>query len=97
MATVFRWFVGNYNGRLNCTFSQSAINHQSVVLISVSEGKEPSSTAAPERFQGDAHIWVENISPREGAVEFRIMVNWFEPLEIWVDIFIADEFPQGWF
>jgi hypothetical protein len=46
---------------------------------------------------------VENISPRrpsrdgtgDPGVHFRIVVDWFEPLPVWVDIFVADELPQG--
>lgn len=30
MARVFRWFVGNWNGRVVCTFNDNGINHQSV-------------------------------------------------------------------
>ena len=100
MATVRRWFLGKCNGAVNCNYSDDAITNQSVVLISVSEGEGggpegPLSSAAPGRFLGDATMSVANISPRDGAVTFRIFVDWFEPLAVWVDIFIASEVPQG--
>jgi hypothetical protein len=108
MAKVFRWFVGFHNGTVNCNFDDSAIRNESVVLVSVSEGdggspEEPSMTTNPPgRFRGNARMSVANISPRRPingipGVDFRITVDWFEPLPVWVDIFVADEEPRGFF
>ena len=106
MAKAFRWHVGFYNGTVNCHFDHSAIRNKSVVLVSVSQGEgggpdEPSmSTNPPGRFLGSARMSVSNISPRlprsgPPGVDFRITVDWFEPLSVWVDIFVADEEPQN--
>jgi hypothetical protein len=95
MAQVTRWFLGHWNGRLNCTFSWGAINHQSVVLVSASEGRDPVNTQAPERFIGAADVTVKNIAPFDGGVGFVLGVDWGSPLPIWADIVVLDEFPQG--
>jgi hypothetical protein len=104
MAKVFRWFLGSCNGRVDCHFDHPVVHNQSVVLVSVSEGvgggrEGAFSTAAPARFLGNAPMRVENISPRrdDSGVDFRIVVDWFEPLGVWVDIFVADEVPRGVF
>ncbi len=95
MAKVRRIFLGHHYGRRVFRFKSSAINQQSVVIITASEGDEANTTASPARFVGDAPIGVENIAPFDGGVVFRIYVLWDEPLPIWVDIFIADELPYG--
>jgi len=92
-------------GRLNCTFGWNAINHQSVVLVSASEGAQDVNQALsqrePDRFVGEALITVHNIAPfgdapGGGGVKFVLFVNWYEPLPIWVDIVLLDEVPIGW-
>jgi hypothetical protein len=107
MPHVARWFVGYYRGRLNCTFNWPVINKQSVVLVSASEGAAPESTAAPERFVGAANVTVHNIAPfgfvdpyggnppGGGGVRFVLTVDWGEPLPIWADIVVLDEYPRG--
>ena len=97
MAKVFRWFLGDFRGDVTCTFNSGAINHQSVVLVTASEGDRGDSTASPKRFVGSAHIRVENIAPFDGGVVFRVIIDWENPLPVWTDIFVADEFPQGFF
>jgi len=108
MPNVARWFLGYYRGRVRCTFSWSVINEQSVVLVSASEGIPTGSTAAGNRFVGAADITVRNIAPfghtewtggippTGGGVVFIVTVDWNEPLPIWVDITVLDEYPQGW-
>lgn len=107
MARVFRWFVGNWNGRVRCTFKDTNINNQSVVLVTASEGEGADNSNAPQRFVGDANITVHNIAPfgfsnpygggraGGGGVEFVITIDWHEPLPIWADIVVLDEIPQG--
>ena len=95
MAQVVRWFLGHWNGRLPCTFAFGAINHQSVVLVSASEGRDPTTSQAPERFVGAANVTVHNIAPFDGGVSFLLTVDWDDPLPIWADIVVLDEFPQG--
>jgi hypothetical protein len=97
MAQVFRWFLGRFRGRVTCTFSHEAINHQSVVLVAASEGDRGDSSASPQRKVGSASIRVENIAPFDRMVVFRVFIEWDDPLPVWADIFVADEFPQGFF
>jgi len=95
MAQVRRIFWGRQRGRVTCTFNSRAINHQSVVIVTASEGDEGNSSASPQRFVGSAPIGIENIAPFEGGVRFRMYIFWDDPLPVWTDIFIADEFPTG--
>jgi hypothetical protein len=44
---------------------------------------------------GSAPIGIENIAPFDGGVVFRMYIFWDDPLPVWTDILIADEFPQG--
>jgi hypothetical protein len=105
VARVFRWFLGHHNGVLDCTFNTTKIRNDSVVLVAASEGDDGGSSASPDRFLGNAHIRVENIAPFEGdmntelgmGVKFRVIVDWFEPLPVWADIFVADELPPPFF
>jgi hypothetical protein len=95
MAKVFRWFVGHWNGRVVCTFNDNGISHQSVVMVSASEGDAADSSQSPRRFIGDANVSVHNIAPFDGGVTFVITVDWNEPLPVWADIVVFDQFPQG--
>jgi hypothetical protein len=95
MARVIRWFVGNFHGVADCTLGFGGINQQSVVLVAASEGDSGDSTASPQRFIGDATFQVDNIAPFDGGVKFRLNILWDSPLNVWADIVIMDEFPQG--
>lgn len=108
MAHVFRWFVGNVNGRIRCTFETPVITNSSVVMVSASEGHPPGRTDDPRRFVGDADVTVHNVAPAgfgdpEGGenplparVVFVLTVDWDEPLPIWADIVVFDERPAGY-
>jgi hypothetical protein len=43
---------------------------------------------------GDADVWVSNISPHQGGVEFILHVNWPQPLNIAVTITVEQEDPD---
>jgi len=43
---------------------------------------------------GDADIWVSNISPHDGGVEFILHVDWPEPLNVAVTITVENEDPD---
>jgi hypothetical protein len=43
---------------------------------------------------GDADIWVSNVSPHAGGVEFILHVDWPEPLNVAVTISVEDDDPQ---
>lgn len=72
------------------TLNWGAITSDSVVHISVSEAKRVYDYyfGIPfiHRFMGDARIEVRNVSPRAGAVDFFIYIDWEEELDITVDI-----------
>jgi hypothetical protein len=95
VAQVRRIFWGRWRGRVRYTLNSRAINHQSVVLVAASEGDEGDSTASPQRFVGAADIRVANVAPFDGGVVFVVEIDWDEPIPIWTDVFIADEFPPG--
>ena len=108
MPQVRRWYIGLCRGRVRCNYHWDAINNQSVVLISASEGDtaigDISSSAVPDRFVGNANFTVRNIAPygtnrdgdeRPGGVRFVIDVGWDERLPTWADIVLLDEVPQG--
>jgi hypothetical protein len=76
------------------TLNWGAITSDSVVHISVSEAKRIYGMyfGIPfiQRFMGAAQIEVRNVSPRAGAVDFFIYIDWDEPLDITVDITVLD-------
>jgi hypothetical protein len=45
-------------------------------------------------FLGDADIWVSNISPHDGGVEFILHVDSPEPLNVAVTITVENEDPD---
>ncbi len=95
MSQVRRIFWGRWNGRVRFTFTSPFITKQSIVLVSASEGDEAITTASPQRFVGEADIWVGNIAPFDGGVVFVVAIDWDEPLPLWTDIVILDEVPQS--
>jgi hypothetical protein len=48
----------------------------------------------PQRFLGSASMWVENVCPRFQEIQFRLVVDWDQPLCVWADILISDELPD---
>lgn len=74
------------------------IDHRSYVIVTASEGSEKEQdgkpvldSQSPHRFVGDARITVDNISPHDGGVTFRVTVDWPDPLMLWTDIIIVDD------
>ena len=48
----------------------------------------------------DVHALVHSLlTPPDGilGVDLRITVDWFEPLSVWVDLFVVDEEPRDFF
>ncbi len=95
MPDPIRVFWGQFNGTVTCTLNDNDINHQSVVFAAVSEGDAGNTTQSPQRFLGSAPMRVENIAPFDGGVVLRLQIDWGSPLNVWTDIFILDQFPQG--
>lgn len=77
--------------------SAKSVVHITAGEIWFTRGNEPPQTGAP--FQdfhyhvGDASIWVSNISPRDGGVDFLLHVDWSSPLPVGVTITVEDDFP----
>jgi hypothetical protein len=94
-AELLRVYWGRYRGRVICRLNSPRINHQSVVLVTASEGDEANSTASPQRFIGSADFTVTSIAPFDGGVYFAVQIGWNEPIPFWSDIVIMDGFPQG--
>jgi hypothetical protein len=85
----------NTSGTYN--FQWDIITHQSSVLVTVSEGLEPSengqvlgTSQSPERFIGDAAFTVHSIAPHDGGVTFRLEIDWPGPLNVWVCVTVFD-------
>jgi len=84
---------------MRCNFGWLAVTHQSVVVVTGSEGRTDAnvsqSTALPDRFIGSANVRVCNIAPYDKGVEFVLQVDWDEDLPIWADIVLFDGAPSG--
>jgi hypothetical protein len=85
-----RIFYGRWNGRWNYNLNWRAISHDSFVVVTASEGQEPITTTAPQRFVGAANFVVSDIAPRDGGLNFVIDINWPDPLNVWVDVTVFD-------
>lgn len=84
-------------GRCRMNFNWEPITRDSVVLISAAEATDiPEQAFDPsKRFDfnlGSADIYVTNIGPHQGGVEFILHVNWSEALNVVVDISV---FPKA--
>jgi hypothetical protein len=92
---TFRMWVPNRRGRAPLHFFSPAINANSVVHVSASEatGLGPPLIGGGQNFStnfGSASITVQNISVREGAVDFNVFVDWPTPLNVMTDITILE-------
>jgi hypothetical protein len=92
---TFRMWVPNRKGRADLHFTAPDIRANSVIHISASEatGLFDPPLLFGQNFStifGAASITVQNISVREGAVDFYVVVDWPDPLNIVTDITIFD-------
>ena len=85
---------------VRCNFHWSDIRHDSVVVVTASEGQEgvdaddhviAYTSNSPQRFVGSARFTVDNIAPYDGGVVFRVTIDWPSPLTLWTDIILFDE------
>jgi hypothetical protein len=106
MARSFRIYYGaeqGLKGRCKMNFNWPTINFASAVNVTAAEGTAFGSTRHIlgassgqgiiqdyDFWQGDANIWVSNISPHNGGVEFILHVDWREPLSVVVTITVED-------
>jgi len=97
MARTCRQYWWNLQGHCRLNFNWDAIDHDSVVIVNVSEyavdGPDP---AHGPRFLGAAPITVENVSPHgppfdpNHGVTMMINVEWGAPLHVVTDITVLD-------
>ncbi len=85
-----RYYWGRRQGLIRYEFNWKEIQHDFWVLVSASEGQPPISTAAPQRFIGDARFTVHNIAPFDGGVLFGVEIDFPQPLHLWTDITVFD-------
>ena len=99
MAQSLRVYYGKQfglRGRCRMNFNWSVISADSIVLISAGEAGNVipgvGFTLLPtfNFVLGDADVFVTNVSPHAGGVEFILHVNWNAPLNIAVDITVLD-------
>jgi hypothetical protein len=98
MATSLRLFYGKENGlhgRCRMNHNWGPINALSVVNITAGEANDWGSAQllGGQNFTynlGNANVWVSNISPHQGGVEYILNVDWPQPLNIAVTITVED-------
>jgi hypothetical protein len=90
----FRMWVPRRKGRADLHFSSAAIQANSVVHISVAEAvpfpEGLLGQVVPLAHFGAASITLQNVRVRQGAVDFNVLVDWPDPLNIVTDITILD-------
>jgi hypothetical protein len=97
---TFRMWVPNRHGRADLHLRSPQITTFSVVHISISEATAldtvellPPRPGLGQTFTsvfGDAAITLQNVAVRQGAVDFRVFVDWDSPLDLVADITIFD-------
>lgn len=98
MARSIRLFYGKekgLHGRCRVNFNWTPITAISVVTITAAEAHDWGSAnlLGGQQFRynlGDANVWVSNVSPHQGGVEFILNVDWPHPLNIAVTITVED-------
>jgi hypothetical protein len=94
MPQTIRKYWGPHHGRAQLNVNWSAIDHDSVVVVTASEYKNEHV-----RFVGAASITVANVAPHgppydpNHGVTFVVNVDWRSPLNIVTDITLLDDKP----
>ena len=92
MTQTIRKYWGAFKGRVTLNYNWPAIDHDSVVLVTVSEYNNNHV-----RFIGSATIGVSNVAPHgppfdpNHGVTFVVHVDWQTPLNIVTDITVLDK------
>src|ERR1700740_2811887 len=84
------FFWGAWKGSVTCTLFWDQIFHDSAVIVTACEGEPPYTSAAPVRFVGYATFTVNNVAPIDGAVVFRVTIDWDDPLNLWTTVTVFD-------
>jgi len=92
-----RYYWGLRNGVQAYNFDWDEIRHDSVVVITASEGKPPITNVSPERWVGAAPVHVLNIAPYDGGVVFAVWIDWGEPIGLWTDITVFSPKDPLWY
>lgn len=92
---TYRMWVPNRKGRADLHFNAPEIKKISVVHITVSEATALGSVSllGGQTFVpnfGAASITLQNVSVRDGGVDFYVFVDWRSPLNLVTDITIMD-------
>jgi hypothetical protein len=102
MARTIRLLYRGQTGRLRKNFNwgiSPPITIKSVIVMSAAEASvDPGSIFGIENATtfklGDADVYVTNVSPHTGGVEFILHVNWGSPLDVLVDLTVLDPYEQ---
>jgi hypothetical protein len=89
MPTHALFFWGSHNGDTVFHLAWNQILHNTIVVVTASEGK-PLSSQGAVRFVGNARFTVNNIAPFDGGVDFRVTIEWDHPLNLWTSITVFD-------
>lgn len=96
---TYRMWVPQRKGRADLHYGNADISEHSVVHISVSEatkraeGKPLFGSDAAQDFSphfGDASVTLQNVSVRNGGVDFYVLIASPTPLNIVADITVVD-------
>lgn len=98
MAKSIRLFYGKelgLRGRCRINHNWGEINALSVVNVTAGEAHAWGSAnlLGGQQFNyllGDANVWVSNVSPHQGGVEYILNVDWPDPLNLAVTITVED-------
>jgi len=101
MRTI-RLFYRAKKGRVRANFNwgiSPPITKKSVVVMTAGEASvDPNSIFGLEEAAsfnlGDADVYVTNVSPHNGGVEFILHVNWGSPLDVMVTLTVLDDYDQ---
>jgi len=99
MSQSIRVFYGtelNLHGRCRMNFNWPPITAVSIVSITAFEAMEWGSAALIGGQSyipnlGEANVWVSNVSPHQGGVEFILNVDWKDPLNVAVTISVDND------
>jgi hypothetical protein len=101
MSHTIRILYRGQHGRIRKNFNWGItppITKKSVVVMSAAEAVTTQGLFGPEEQTnfnlGDADVFVTNVSPHAGGVEFILHVNWNSPLDVLVDLTVLDPYEQ---
>lgn len=95
MSKTIRVVWRRQQGRGHMNFSWPPITFETPVIVVASEAKFTGQSLLGqdsewESNRGEADVYVTNIGPKNGHVEFILHVNWPQPLDVITDIIVLD-------